>query len=231
MMKKTIAAIVIALTAVMAAALPTQAQDDSYKWDIGAGVGMSGYLGDTNTSNMFKSPGFAVSASMRYLINPRWALRGVFTTLSLSGNSAGIENVWPGGETYEFKSQVYDLSVRGEANFFNYGIGETYKKLRRWTPYAALGIGATLSSCDGETAVGLSLPMSVGVKYKLMPRLNLALEFTMTKVFGDKVDGKDLDDLYQIKSSFLKNTDWHSSIMVSITYEFGKRCVTCHYVD
>lgn len=216
---------------VIATAMPVQAQDDAYKWDIGAGVGMSGYLGDANTSNMFKHPGFAVSASMRYLINPRWAVRGVLTTLSLSGNSADMDNVWPGGETYTFNSQVYDLSIRGEANFFNYGIGETYKKLRRWTPYAAVGIGASLATCDGQTSVGLSLPMGVGVKYKLMPRLNLSLEFTMTKVFGDKVDGKDLDDLYLIKSSFLKNTDWHSSIMVSITYEFGKRCVTCYYVD
>jgi hypothetical protein len=71
--------------------------------------------------------------------------------------------------------------------------------------------------------------MGVGVKYKLKPRWNLAAEFTMTKVFGDKVDG--LSDLTGIKSSFIKNTDWYSLLSVSISYEFGLRCATCHYVE
>ncbi len=37
--------------------------------------------------------------------------------------------------------------------------------------------------------------------------------------------------LYQIESSFIKNTDWYSNIQISVTYEFGERCQTCHYVD
>jgi hypothetical protein len=53
----------------------------------------------------------------------------------------------------------------------------------------------------------------------------------MTKVLGDKVDGENINDLYQIKSSVLKNTDWYSTLTFSITYEFGERCETCHYVD
>ena len=45
------------------------------------------------------------------------------------------------------------------------------------------------------------------------------------------IDGKDLSDLATIKSSFLKNNDWYSRFTVGISYEFGKRCETCHYVD
>ncbi len=207
------------------------AQESTYKFDAGVHLGLSGYLGDANESNMFKHPGYAAGASFRYLIDTRWALRGVFSTASLSGNTADWKDVLPAGAQYEFKSQIYDLTARGEFNFFAYGIGETYKRLKRWSPYLTLGIGATLASCDGETAVALNIPMGFGVKYKLKQRLNLGLEFTMTKVFGDNVDGKKLSDLYMIKSSFLKNTDWHSMITFSITYEFGERCTTCHYVD
>lgn len=212
-------------------AIPAMAQDDAYKWDIGAGGGMSGYLGEANSANLFQHPGYSAAISMRYLFNPRWAVRGQLSTMSLSGNSADMENVFPGAKTYKFSSQVYDLGFRGEANFFNYGIGETYKKLRRWTPFAAIGLGATLSATGGSTFFAMNIPMSLGIKYKLKPRLNLALEFTMTKVFGDHVDSKELSDIYTIKSSFAKNTDWYSSIMFSISYEFGKRCVTCYYVD
>ena len=52
----------------------------------------------------------------------------------------------------------------------------------------------------------------------------------MTKVFSDHMDGP-LSDLHQIKSSFARNTDWYSNISFSVTYEFGERCATCHYVD
>jgi hypothetical protein len=57
----------------------------------------------------------------------------------------------------------------------------------------------------------------------------LGVEFTMRKAFGDKIDG--LSDLNGVKSSFAKNTDWYSLTMFTITYEFSKRCRTCHYVD
>jgi predicted porin len=73
--------------------------------------------------------------------------------------------------------------------------------------------------------------MGAGIKYKLKERLNLGIEFTMTKVFNDHVDGKELSDLTTIKSSFVKNNDWYSRFAVSLTYEFGKRCETCHYVE
>ncbi|MBQ7854310.1 MAG: outer membrane beta-barrel protein [Muribaculaceae bacterium] len=203
----------------------------SYKFDVGAHFGMSGYLGDANESNMFKHPGYTAGASFRYLPNSRWAFRGIFSTGSLSGNTADYEDVFPGGVNYEFSSQFYDLGGRCEFNFFNYGIGETYKKMRRWSPYLSVGIGATLATCDGSSAFALNIPMGIGVKYKIKQRLNLGVEFSMTKVFGDNVDGKQLTDLYQIKSSFLKNTDWYSQLSISITYEFGKRCETCHYVE
>lgn len=211
--------------------LTLNAQEAKYKFDIGAGIGMSGYLGDVNESNLFKHPGIAAGASFRYIIDTRWAIRGLLSAASLSGNSADYDIVYPTGESYEFDTWVYDLGARAEFNFFAFGIGETYKKLRRWTPYLSLGLGATMSSNDGSTFFAMNLPMGVGVKYKLRERLNVGLEFTMTKVFGDKVDGEHLTDMYQIKSSFMKNTDWYSTIMFSVTYEFGERCETCHYVD
>lgn len=223
--------VIIATMLIGATSLPVKAQEEAYKWDAGLSLGMSGYLGEANSSNLYQHPGFAAALSMRYLIDARWALRGVFTTMSLSGNSADMENVFPGGKTYEFSSQIYDLGVRAEANFFSYGIGETYKKLRRWSPYLAIGVGATLSSVDGDMFIAMNVPMSLGVKFKLRPRLNLGLEWTMTKVFGDNVDGKELSDIYSIKNSFIRNSDWHSSLMISISYEFGKRCVACYYED
>ena len=207
------------------------AQPETYKFDLGAGIGMSGYLGDANESSLFSHPGLAANASLRYLLNTRFALRGLVNIASLSGSTADMENVLPGGAVYDFKSTLYDLQVRGEFNFFSYGIGESYKKLSRITPYLALGVGVSMASCDGSNAVAMSIPMAFGVKYKVKPPLNLGLEFSMTKLLGDHADGSDLSDLYLIKSSFIKNTDWYSTLQFSISYEFGERCVECHRID
>jgi predicted porin len=225
---RTIKAIILFVA--LAVAGIAQAQEAPYKFDVGAGLGMSGYAGDASSS-VFKHPGFVGEVGARYIPNARMAFRAVFSTLSLSGNTADMSNVLPEGKQYSFSSQVYDLGARYEFNFFSYGIGETYKRMRRWTPYLTLGVGMTLAACDGNNAFGVNLPMGAGIKYKLKERLNLGLEFTMTKVFNDHVDGRDLCDLTTIKSSFVKNNDWYSRFTIGITYEFGKRCETCHYVE
>ncbi len=207
------------------------AQPEEYKFDLGAGLGLSGYLGDANDSKLFSHPGVGGNVSFRYLINTRFAIRGLLNVASLSGSTADMENVIPSPEPIDFKATAYDLQARGEFNFFNYGIGETYKRLTRISPYLALGLGVSLAGVAGDTHVAMTLPMAFGVKYKVKPRLNLALEFSMTKVFGDKVDGPGLSDPYLIKSSFIKNTDWYSMLTFSVSYEFGRRCVACHRID
>ncbi|MBO4942652.1 MAG: outer membrane beta-barrel protein [Muribaculaceae bacterium] len=215
----------------MACAVTATAQTSPYKFDFGAALGMSGYIGDANRSNVFKSPGFDGELSMRYIGDSRWAVRGVVSTFGLSGSTDGMADILPDNASYSFTSQVYELSVRGEFNFFAYGIGETYKRLRRWTPYITVGIGGAMASSGGNTAGAFTIPMGLGLKFKLRPRLNLGVEFSMTKAFSDHFDGPRLSDLNQIKTAFYKNTDWYSRLTVGITYEFGERCETCHYVD
>jgi len=229
-LKSLILAVLLSLAAGEAVAQAVAAPEE-YKFDIGAGIGMSGYLGDANESSVFGHPGVAFNASFRYLANARLAIRGLFTVNSLAGNTADMENVLPLEQPVEFHSTVYGLECRGEFNFFNYGMGESYKQMRRWTPYLALGVGMGLASTGDGTYAAFSIPMGVGVKFKARPRLNLGLEFCMTKLFTDKADSDLLADPYHIKSSFLKNTDWTSSIVFSISYEFGRRCVACNRLD
>lgn len=223
----------IALTCLamwLSSGLVSRAQEESFRFDMGAGLGMAGYLGDLNETNPFKHPGFTGDLAFRYRPDTRWAFRSVLALNTLSGNSADLASALPDNAVYDFKSTVVDISERVEFNFFSFGIGEIYKHLRRWSPYLALGIGVAIATCQGSTHAAFTLPMAVGVKYKVGPRLTAGLEFSMTKAFSDHFDG-DIADLYHIKSSFLKNTDWYSRLAVSLSYEFGLRCPTCHYYD
>ena len=219
---KKLAVILLMITTLMAA----QAQD--YRFEAGGALGMSGYLGDANNANLLKKPGYVAGGLFRYIINSRMALKANLLTAKISGNSANLANAYPDAQTYEFGSQLYDLGAQFEFNFLNYGIGSKYLKLKRISPYLTLGLGATLAIGDGD-AFTMNIPMGIGVKYKLGERLNIGLEFTMRKAFSDKLDG--LKDLNGVTSGFAKNTDWYSFTMISITYEFSKRCRTCHYVE
>ena len=219
---KKLAVIMLMIATLMAA----QAQE--YRFEVGGALGMSGYLGDANNANLLKKPGYVAGGLFRYIINSRMALKANLLTAKISGNSANLANTYPDAQTYAFSSQLYDLGAQFEFNFLNYGIGSKYLKLKRFSPYLTLGLGATLATGDGD-AFTLNVPMGVGVKYKLSERLNIGLEFTMRKTFSDELDG--LKDLNGITSGFAKNTDWYSFTMISITYEFSKRCRTCHYVE
>lgn len=219
------------LTALMLSFNKMHSQESPYKFDVGGSIGMSGYLGDANNSSILKHPGFTADFNGRYIANARYGLRALLGVTTLSGNTADMDNVSPGFVDYKFSSTVFDLSIRGEFNFFAYGIGETFKRLRRYSPYITLGVGVCMSSCGGQTFAAPTLPIGVGVKYKLRDRLNLTAEFSMTKAFSDKIDGAYLNDLTGIRTDFFKNTDWFSRLTIGISYEFGERCETCHYVD
>ena len=78
--------------------IPAQDIVESYKFDLGAGIGMSGYLGDANESNLLKHPGFAANIGGRYLFDSRWAVRAQLSMLTLSGNTADFSNVLPDGK-------------------------------------------------------------------------------------------------------------------------------------
>lgn len=211
----------------MAAVFEISAQD--YRFEIGGGIGTSGYLGDVNHGNFLRNPGISGGAVFRYIKDYRWAFKANLLMATISGDSRNENYKFPDGADYSFKSKLVDVGGQVEFNFFNFGIGSKYKNLKRLTPYLTLGVGATMAFYDGNSSVCMNLPMGIGAKYKLKERLNLGFEFTMRKCFGDKIDG--LSDLNGIKHSFAKNTDWYSVIMVTVTYEFSKRCRVCHYVD
>lgn len=192
---------------------------------------MTGYLGDANTANLLQNPGWDAELFFRYIFNPRIAIKSNLYVGGLRGNSEQMTNVFPDGQNFKFSTTFYELGELFEFNFFEYGIGETYRKLKRVTPYITAGLSLTMWSVDKSFFAGFTIPMGIGVKYKANERLNLGLEFLMKKVFSDRLDGVAFEDPYTIKSSFAKNTDWYSTLTLTISYDFSKRCAQCNYKD
>ena len=210
--------------------LPASAQED-YRFDIGAGVGMTGYLGDANSANLWANPSWDATILFRYILNPRLNFKTNFYVGGLRGDSSKMDNVLPNDQNFKFSTTFFEIGELLEFHFFNYGMGESYRKLKRWTPYITAGVSITGWTVDGSGSATFTIPMGVGFKYKPALRWNIGLEFLMKKTFSDRVDGNNLSDPLGIKRGFMKNTDWYSTFSISISYEFSKRCAVCHYKD
>lgn len=201
----------------------------TYRYEVGPAIGISGYLGDVNNSNMYKMPRVAGGGIFRYNLNSRFAFKGNLFYVNLAGDSKNIENKFPFDEPYSFSSHVIDLGGQVEFNFFHFGEGPKYKHYKRITPYMVAGLGAEMAFVGGKANFGFVMPLGAGVKFKLKERLNLGFEFTMRKSFSDRIDG--FTDPYGYNHGIAKNTDWYSVAVFTVTYEFSKRCVKCHYIE
>ena len=200
-----------------------------YKYEVGPTLGMTGYLGEANNGNLFKHPSFTLGGIFRYSHNSRWAFKANLNYANIRGDSKSDESQYPEGIDYDFSSSLIDLGFTAEFNFLNYGRGPAYKKYKPISPYMVAGVGFVFAICDGHNQASFTIPLGVGVKYKFKERINLGFEFTMRKEFSDRIDG--YSDLLGIKHSFAKNTDWYSFASFSLSYEFGKRCIKCNYIE
>ena len=154
---------------------------------------------------------------------------GACLTAVLLGDSKILKKVFPGYGKYSLNSGLGRLGAVAEFNFFNYGWGYDYKNTTRLSPYLSAGVAVGVVTGNEKSAATLSIPLGLGVKYKIAPRLNAAAKLVVGKMITDKADG--IADPYTIKSDMWKNTDWYSTVTFSITYEFGARGFKCNNLD
>lgn len=215
-----------------AATLPANAQtDDEYLMEIGGGAGLVAYEGDFNGSILSGMQPTA-SAVLRRIFNPYMGLRLTAEYGKLKGSSEKAKTYYPdyAQTPYTFSNTLVDVSITYEYNFWPYGTGREYRGAKRLTPFVFAGIGATYATGGGNNAFTANVPIGIGVKYKISPRLNLGLEWAMHFSLSDKLDG--VKDPYGIDSSGLfKNTDCYSALQLTLTYSFMAKCRTCHNAD
>lgn len=207
----------------------TFAQGDvEYRWEIGAGAGLTAYEGDFNTS-IVKGMQPNVSLLLRRVLNPRMAIRLSGSVGKIKGSSTNVKTYYPeyATEPYEFKHTLTDVTLAYEYNFWPYGTGREYRGAKRVTPFILGGLGLTATSGGEDNVITMNIPIGVGVKFRASDRLNIGVEWAMHFSMSDKLDG--VSDPYGIKSSgIFKNTDSYSALQLTATYSFSPKCRTCH---
>ncbi len=220
--------------------LALHAQELEYQMEIGGMLGPVSYLGDISSSP-FTHVNPMGGVMLRRNLNQRMVLKGNLLVGRLSGDSKGTflptdaNSLTPeGGEPthVKFARSIVDLGVQYEQNFWGYGRGAAYKELSPITPYATLGLGLTLAMGGGPVNGALNIPVGLGVKYKMMPRLNVGAEISVRFTTSDKLDvtrtSQQLDSPYGIKSGFLKNADCYASLLFFVSYDISPKYRKCN---
>lgn len=224
-----LATVVLLLSSVCA----VSAQELEYSMELGGMVGSSFYMGDANYTMSIKDVTMMGGVLARYNINPRMAVKGDLAVGRIKGNTKDMDNKFPGNEHSAFSRNVYELGAQFEYNFFAYGTGAGYKDSRRLAPYILGGVGLTYAPKPAHHVVALNIPLGLGVKFKVVERVNVGAEWTVRFTTSDRLDvankeGLQLNDPYGIKSKGLKNRDSYSWLMLYVSYDMFPKYRKCN---
>lgn len=209
-----------------------RADNLEYRYEVGVMVGGNSYYGDANYSSLMKNMNIMGGIVGRYNINPRLAVKANLAVARISGSTADFDNRFPGGDV-DFSRTLYDLGAQFECHFFAYGDGSGYKRTHRLAPYIFAGAGVTFAPEPAENVFTMNLPVGLGVKYKIAPRINLGCELSFRFTLSDDLDvtketAPVLSDPYGIKSSGFKNKDSYSFLSISVTYDLSPKYRKCN---
>ena len=122
----------------------TQAQEKQpFLCELGLQGGCGYYVGDA-APHIFMYPREAYGVHFRYKFTKRWALQ-----VKASGQRITAHDYTLKGEQLEtmWQSQMVNVDVMAEFNFFRFGSANKYdKRIRPYTPYIFLGIAASVAA-------------------------------------------------------------------------------------
>jgi opacity protein-like surface antigen len=181
--------------------------------EIGLSLGAGHYFGDLNTQARINRPKLAVGAFFRKQFGNYVGMR-----VSAHYTQLGYSDVYTTDNDYQrrrnlsFNSNIFELAVQGDFNFFKFLPGDPYHS---FTPYVTIGAGvfsydpyAYLNkqkiylrslATEGQgladypdrkpyNTMAFAFPLGVGVKYAINDRINIGAEITHRFTTTDYLD-------------------------------------------
>lgn len=245
-MKKYLLLVVVAMLGILNYA-NAQYQSTVQEGEFGISAGLAHYFGDLNTRASINRPKPAVGIFFRKQFGNYTGLRVAAHYAQIGYSDVYSTNDFQKRRNLSFNSNIWELTVQGDFNFFKFVPGDPYN---RFTPYVTLGVGAF--SYDPYAYLGgqkvflrplgtegqgysqypdrkpygtmaLCVPFGVGIKYNLTERVNIGLEIVHRFTNTDYLD--DVSSTYVDPAIFPKLPDGSASIASLLqdrSYETGE---------
>jgi hypothetical protein len=220
--------------------------------EFGIGLGASHYFGDLNTRASLNRLKPAATIFFRKNFGNYVAARIGATYARLGYSDVyNTHNEYMTRRNLSFNTNVWELSLQGDFNFFRFMPGEPQYN---FTPYITLGVGAFSydpfaylgdekvflrplgTEGQGNSAypdrkpystMGISIPFGAGVKYALNDRFNIGFEILHRFTNTDYLD--DVSKTYVDPAIFPTDPDGNFSqayLLSDRSYETGERIGT-----
>jgi hypothetical protein len=185
-----------------------------HEGEFGISLGAAHYFGDLNPDYHINRPKPAIGLFFRKQFNEYVALRvaGHFAQVGYS-DIYNTQNAFDLRRNLSFNSNIWELGIQGDFNFFKFIPGNGY---HRSTPYLTLGVGifsfdpyayyqgqkiylrelgtegqgtAAYPNRKPYSNIAAYIPLGVGYKYNINPKMNIGFEivyrFTTTDYLDD----------------------------------------------
>ena len=151
--------------------------------EVGFFIGGVNYVGDVGPTNYIQPKNFGSIIMYKYNLNPRIAIRGTYSSFSISGDDSESENIIRQERGVKFKNPIHEFAIGIEYNFYEYDLSSRDKTS---TPYILFQIAAVdyktprIQNVDRTfnftRNTSLSIPLGIGFKTKLIEKIAFAVE-------------------------------------------------------
>lgn len=182
-----------------------------------AGLNSSTYYGDLKDDSDIIDAKPSLSLGAMTALSRRISIRGEFSWVTLSGRDAESSDDGKIYRNLSFTSSNYEFNVTGVVNAFQQR-GNRFYQRPNYNIYGFLGVGGLYFNPRAElngqkyalqplqtegvkySRFAFVIPFGGGVKAKLTPFVNMALEMGWRKTFTDYID--DISTVYKDNASF-----------------------------
>lgn len=206
--------------------------------EIGVFLGGSNFVGDVGKTTYIAPEKLAFGVLYKWNRSPRHSWRFSYTQSNISGNDFKSDETGRNQRGYRFDNDIKELSAGLEFNFFDFNLHDYHQKI---TPYIFSGLNFFLydnlyrydtapnTIYAQKNVHSFAIPIILGIKSNITPRLILAAEAGVRYTFTDNIDGSNpnTSNTDILKFGNLNNNDWYVFSGVTLTYTFGKKPCYC----
>lgn len=203
----------------------TFADNRPYLCELGVQAGCGYYVGDA-TPHIFQDVRETYGAHFRYKFDQRWALQVKGLAHTIKGKRPAVENT---EQQLYWTGKMVNADVMVEFNFFRFGNRQYDARIKPYSPYIFLGLGASLYG-KNMNKIACYIPVGIGFKWKFSKHMGLNIAWQHNIYLADNLENIDeFGNTYNMNGANIMNCDITSQLTLGIVFEFAKKKKVCKF--